>query len=200
MVQRCLVALYVFGLKLWFRWGKLALSWVVNLFRPRLPWQRRAFASLEAYGEWLPGAVAWKQEPLSGAFDTFPSLEHIEWQLETRGRFEDDCDGLAYFSANNVLPFCDDPAECFVVTVIINPFEVGLLYAAHVMCIFKSEGAWRVISNDELLAQRWSTFEEALEQNPYCRGHRLLHVEVRDHNLRYLRSWSPEHPSGDETA
>lgn len=192
MVRRCLVALYVFGLKVWFRCGKLLLSQLVNVFRPRLPWQPRAFASLEAYAEWLPTAVRWKQEPWGGALDTFPTLEHIEWQLQTRGRFEDDCDGLAYFSAHNVLPFCDDHADCYVVTVVINPFEVGLLYAAHVLCFFRSDGSWRVISNDELYPQRWSSFEEALRQNSYCRGHQLLHVEIRDKDLHYLRSWRPQ--------
>jgi len=191
MLRRCLLALYVLGLKVWFRWGKPLLSRLVNAFRPRLPWQERSFTSLEAYGQWLSTAVCWKIEPLGGVFDTFPSLEHIEWQLQTRGRFEDDCDGLAYFSANNVLPFCDDPADCYVVSVVINPFEVGLLYAAHVLCIFKSGGTWRVISNDKLYPQRWSSFEEALQQNPYCSGHQLLHVEIRDHRLRYLRSWRP---------
>jgi len=171
----------------------MALSRLVNLFRPRLPWRPRLFASLDAYGEWLPTAVRWKLEPLGGLFDTFPSLGHIEWQLQTRGRFEDDCDGLAYFSANCVLPFCDDPADCYVVTVVIDPFEVGLLYAAHVLCIFRSGGFWRVISNDELYPQRWDSFEEALQQNGYCQGHRLLLVEIRDRHLRYLRSW--RHPA-----
>lgn len=189
MIQRCLVALYVFGLKTWFRWGKVPLSRLVDLWRPHLPWQQRSHASLEAYGQWLPTAVRWKQEPLGGAFDTLPSLEYIEWQLQTQGLFEDDCDGLAYFSAQNVLPFCDAPSDCYVVTIVINPFEVGLLYAAHVLCIFKSGGFWRVTSNDELYPQRWSSLEEALQENAYCRGHQLLHVEIRDRDLRHLLSW-----------
>lgn len=189
MAQQWLTALYVFGLKVWLRWGKMALSSLADRFRPHLPWQGHTFASLEEYGRWLPGAVRWKQEPLGGIFDTFPSLEHIEWQLQTRGRFEDDCDGLAYFSAQNVLPFCDNPADCHVVTVIINPFEVGVMYAAHVLCIFRSGGFWRVISNDELYPQRWDSFEQALQENGYCRGHALLHVEIRDAHLRYQRSW-----------
>ena len=189
MGRQWLIAFYVFGLKVWFRWGKVPLSRLADLFRPHLPWQQRAFASLEEYGQWLPSAVRWKQEPLGGAFDTFPSLEHIEWQLQTKGLFEDDCDGLAFFSAQNLLPFYNDPADGYVVTIIINPFQVGVQYAAHVLCIFRSSGFWRVISNDELYPQRWSSFEDALQENGYCRGHPLLHVEIRDRNLRYLRSW-----------
>ncbi|MBM3135826.1 MAG: hypothetical protein FJZ89_11220 [Chloroflexi bacterium] len=191
MIQQWLIALFVFGLLVWLRWGKILLSHLANAFRPGLPWQPLTFASLEAYGQWLPGAVRWQREPLRGLFDTFPSREHIAWQLRTQGRFADDCDGLAYFSAQNVLPFCTDPAICYVVSVILNPFEVGLESSAHALCIFQSGGVWRVISNDALYAAQWPSFEAALQDNDYCQGHPLLYAEIRDANLRYLRSWRP---------
>jgi hypothetical protein len=197
MRRQWLLVLFVFGLLVWLRWGKMLLSRLANAFRPRLPWQPLTFASLEAYGLWLPTAVRWQMEPLRGLFDTFPSLGNIAWQLQTHGYFADDCDGLAYFSAQNVLPFCDDPAICYVVSVILNPFEVGLVSSAHALCIFQSGGVWRVVSNDALYSEQWPSFEEALQQNDYCQGHPLLYAEIRDANLRYRRAWRPPGSAGD---
>jgi len=197
MRRQWLIVLFVFGLLVWLRWGKILLSHLANFFRHRLPWQPLTFASLEAYGQWLPTAVCWKMEPLHGFLDTFPSLEHIAWQLKTSGRFADDCDGLAYFSAHNVLPFCDDPNDCYVASVVLNPFAVGWLYTAHALCIFRSGGHWRVISNDYLYPQRWNSFEEALQENDYCLGWPMLYAEIRDAKLHYQRAWRP--PAGQPT-
>jgi hypothetical protein len=191
MRRQWLIVLFVFGLLVWLRWGKVVLSRLANAFRPGLPWRSFTFASLAAYGKWLRMKARWKMEPLHGLFDTFPSRENIAWQLKTHGYFADDCDGLAYFSAQNVLPFCDGPAVCYVVSVILNPFEVGLVYTAHALCILQSGGVWRVISNNRLYPQQWPSFEEALQENDYCQGHPLLYAEIRDANLHYRRAWRP---------
>jgi hypothetical protein len=119
--------------------------------------------------------------------DFFPSLEHAAWQLATKGIFEDDCDGLAYFSAANVEKFCDRPEDRYLVTLLINPFDVGLANAAHVVLFFRHQGYWRIISNQHLYPQRWDSFFEALKTNPYVGGRPVLWAAVQD--LRFRTLW-----------
>ena len=78
---------------------------------------------------------------------------------------EEDCDGLAYFSAQNLPQFVADPSQIFIVTVVLDPFTFAkdrLLYSAHVICVFRHEGFWRVISNDTLYRDRFDTFAQAM--------------------------------------
>ena len=60
--------------------------------------------------------------------------------------------------------------------------------APHVICLFRRAGRWRMISNSLVFADAWLDFEEALQENPYAFGHPLLFYEVRDANLRFVRS------------
>ena len=110
------------GLALWMVWLKRPFSRIANRTRPSLPWQPLNFDSLEDYAQWLPDHVEWISDPLGGVVDFFPSLGNAAWQLATKGRFSDDCDGLACFSAANISPFCDRPEDRYLVTMLINPF------------------------------------------------------------------------------
>lgn len=185
--QRAAVWGWKQGLIVWMTRLKRPFSNAAARLRPSLPWQPLEFASLEEYGRWLPDHVRWTPDPLGGVVDFFPSLGYAAWQLFTKGEFRDDCDGLAFFSAANVEPFCDRPEDRYLVTVLINPFDVGLANAAHVMLFFKHEGQWRVISNHELYQQRWATFLDALTGNPYVAGRPVLWAAAQD--LRFRNLW-----------
>jgi hypothetical protein len=92
-------------------------------------------------------------DPLGGVVDSFPSLGNAAFQLLNTGKFRDDCDGLAYFSAANVEPFCDRPEDRYLVTELLNPFEAGWADAAHVMLFLRQGGQWRVIQPIPLRAR-----------------------------------------------
>ena len=185
--QRAAVWGWKQGLAIWMTRFKRPFSRAVMRLRPSLPWQPLEFASLEEYAQWLPQHVRWVPDPLGGVIDFFPSLGYMAWQLFTKGEFEDDCDGLAFFSAAHVEPFCDRPEDRYLVTVLINPYEMGLANAAHVMLFFKREGKWRIISNQLLYEQRWETFLEALTGNPYVGGRPVLWTVI--HDLRFRNLW-----------
>lgn len=182
------------SLALSFRFFKRPFSELRNhLFLPRSQWPGHddVWENLEAYAEWLPRHVRWRADPLNGALDFFPDRATIAAQFRDKGRFEEDCDGLAYFSAQNVQQFVADPSQIFVVTIVLDPYTFAkdrLLYAAHVICVFRHERAWRVISNDTLYRDRFDSFAQAVQYNPYCTGHPVLWVEVRTPNLRRLFS------------
>jgi len=191
--QRVTRGSYSRGLTLWFRWGKTSLSRLANLLRPRATWPQHVpfWRSLEEYAAWLPHHVRWTPDPLGGVFDTYLSPATLAAQMRNRGRIEKDCDGLAQFSALNLTYLLPQPQEVFIVTVILDPFSFdkqALLYAAHVLCVFRHEGDWRVISNDSLYPERYPSFAAAVQHNPYCAGHPLLWFEVRDIHLKRLHS------------
>jgi hypothetical protein len=191
MIESWLSKCFVFGVKNWLRWGKPLLSKTTNTFKPQLSIaSTHTFESLEDFAEWLKAHTKWKGEPLRGLFDTYPSLEHLNWQLDTKGYVEDDCDGLAYFAAVNVIPFCDSPSDSYVVSVIFDPLEVALESFAHAICVFKSGGMWRVISNGELDPGKWQTLDEAVLENGACRRDKeaLRCVEKRTSDLRLVAS------------
>ena len=194
--QRAAVWGWKQGLAIWMTRFKRPFSRAVMSLRPSLPWQPLEFATLEEYAQWLPQHVRWVPDPLGGVVDFFPSLGYMAWQLFTKGEFEDDCDGLAFFSAANVEPFCDRPEDRYLVTVLINPFDMGLANAAHVMLFFKHQGKWRVISNQVLFDQRWDTFLDALMGNPYVGGRPVLWTVIQD--LRFRNLWKGK-PGEDDS-
>lgn len=185
---------YSRGLMFWFRWGKIILSRLANLLRPRATWPQHVpfWRSLEEYAAWLPAHVRWMPDPLGGAFDSFLSPAALAAQMRDRGYVQKDCDGLAQFSALNLTYLLPRGAQdVFIVTVILDPFSFqkqALLYAAHVLCVFRHEQAWRVISNHELFPDRYPSFAAAVQHNPYCAGHPVLWFEVRDPHLKRLHS------------
>ncbi|MCB0254119.1 MAG: hypothetical protein KDI55_10335 [Anaerolineae bacterium] len=193
--QRAAVWGWKQGLAIWMTRLKRPFSAVVARLRPSLPWQPLEFTSLEEYARWLPQHVRWIPDPLGGVVDFFPSLGYAAFQLFSKGVFEDDCDGLAVFSAANVEPFCDRPEDRYLVTVLINPYDMGLANAAHVMLFFKHEGMWRIISNQLLFEQQWQTFLEALTGNPYVGGRPVLWAAVQD--LQYRNLWRGRPQQGD---
>lgn len=158
------------ALTVWMVWLKRPFSTLANKTKPSVSWQPLQFTSLDEYAVWLRDHVEWVADPLGGVVDSFPSLGNAAYQLLAKGKFEDDCDGLACFSAANVEPFCDRPEDRYLVTVLINPFDVGWANAAHVMLFFKQGGKWRVISNKDLYAPVWDTFLDALQHNAYVAG------------------------------
>lgn len=168
--QRAVVWGWRQGLAVWMVWLKRPFSRVANLAKPAVPWQPLQFASLDEYAEWLKDHVEWVADPLGGVVDSFPSLGNAAYQLLSKGKFQDDCDGLAYFSAANIEPFCDRPEDRYLVTVLLNPFDIGWADSAHVMLFFKQAGKWRVISNQLLYAPAWDSFLDALQGNDYVAG------------------------------
>ena len=175
------------GLAVWMVWLKRPFSRVANLTKPAVPWQPLQFGSLEEYAGWLRERAEWVADPLGGVIDSFPSLGHAAYQLLATGKFRDDCDGLAYFSAANVEPFCDRPEDRYLVTVLLNPFEIGWADSAHVMLFFKREGKWRVISNQYLYAPAWDTFLDALQDNAYVAGRQIYLAVVQ--NMQFKTLW-----------
>lgn len=175
------------GLTVWMVWLKRPFSRLANLTKPKVPWQPLAFSSLDEYASWLADHVEWVSDPLGGVVDSFPSLGNAAYQLLTRGKFRDDCDGLACFSAAHIEPFCDRPQDRYLVTVLIDPFDVGWANAAHVMLFFKQAGKWRVISNQLLYATRWDTFLDALQHNDYVGGRHVYLAVVQ--NVQFKTLW-----------
>lgn len=180
-------------LALTFRFGKVPFSQLLGRLEPRAPWpgHHDHWDSLEAYAKWLPGHVRWKPDRLGGVIDAFPTRQTIAAQFKEKGVFEEDCDGLAYFSAQNLPQFVDDPNKITIVTVILDPYTFdkhALLYAAHVLLVFQYQGKWRAISNDTLYSETFDSFAEAIQFNPYCKNHPVLWVEVRDKDLHRYAS------------
>lgn len=180
-------------LALVFRWGKVPFSKALGRLQKRAPWPGHdaRWDSLKDYARWLPGHVRWKPDRLGGVIDVFPTRETIAAQFQEKGYFEEDCDGLAYFSAQNLVSFVADPNKITIVTVVLDPFtfkKSPLLYAAHVIVVFQYHGKWRVISNDTLYGDEFDSFAEAIQFNPYCREHPVLWVEVRDKDLHLYAS------------
>lgn len=179
-----LVRPYVATVGAYFRWVKLPLSQVTARFAHQSQAALPTFGSLDEYVRWMGTHLRWRSDGLAGVWDVFPSLAGMVWQLEQQGFAEDDCDGLAFFSAQMVKPFADNERDVYIVTVVLNPRHLPLERAAHVLCVFRNAGAWRVISNNEMYPRRYSTFAAALAENPYARGQEIKLVEVRDIDLR----------------
>lgn len=193
--RRLARGLYRRGLAIVFRAFKVPLSGIANSLAPKAPWTSftTRWDTLEDYANWLldPQHAAWRSDPLGGIVDYFPTLGTIAAQFRSKGKFEDDCDGLALFSAQNVRQFADDPDAVYIVTLIMDPFSFGsraLDFSAHVICVFRREGAWQVVSNTVVFADRHPSFAAAVQKNPYCAAHPVLWVEVRDIRLRRLTS------------
>jgi hypothetical protein len=176
-------------------WLKRPFSWLANKTKPTVPWQPLRFASLEEYAEWAREHVEWVADPLGGVVDSFPSLGNAAYQLLSKGKFQDDCDGLAYFSAANIEPFCDRPQDRYLVTVLLNPFDIGWANAAHVMLFFKQGGKWRVISNQYLYAPAWDTFWDALQHNDYVAGRPVYLAIVQ--TVKFKTMWWGKPGTGD---
>ena len=192
-LRRLARGLYWRLLALSFRLLKPMLSALRNRLQPRAAWPGHdaTWPDLEAYAEWLPRHVRWHSDPLNGLVDTFPDRETIAAQFRARGYFEDDCDGLAFLSAQNVRQFADDPDRVYIVTIVLDPYtfpQNPLLYAAHVICVFLHKGVWRVISNDTLYREHFPSFAAAVQNNPYCAGHPVLWAEVRNADLKPIVS------------
>jgi hypothetical protein len=179
---------YVAIVSRYFRWAKLPLSQLANLLRPWRPWKPLDVGTLDEYAAWMKDHLRWRPDPLAGMLDIFPSLGHMAWQLERNGTAADDCDGLAYFSAAVVGQFADRPDGVYVVSMVLDPRHLPVVMAAHVICVFHAGGAWRVISNSELFPRSYPTFDEAVRDNPYARGHEIMHLEVRDARLRRVQA------------
>ncbi len=182
-------------LALVFRWGKVPFSRALSRFEKRAPWPGHDahWDTLEDYARWLPGHVRWKPDRLGGVIDVFPSRETIAAQFREKGYFEEDCDGLAYFSGQNLIQFVEDPNKINIVTIVLDPFTFKknpLLYSAHVIVVCQYHGKWRVISNDTLYADEFDSFAEAVQFNPYCRDHPVLWTEVRDKDLHLYATGS----------
>lgn len=175
---------YVALTHVYFRHVKLPVSRLVDRFRPKSAWNLPAFSSLEEFAQWLAVHTRWRLDPLAGVLDIFPSLGHLAWQLEQKGLVEDDCDGLAFLAAQGARQFADVPGMVYVVTLVLDPRRLPLVQAAHVLCIFRHQGCWRVFSNGGLYPQCYPSFWKALTDNPHCYGQRILSVEVRDADLR----------------
>ena len=180
-------------LALVFRWGKVPFSKFLGRLSPRAAWPGHdaQWKSLEDYGRWLHSHVHWKPDRLGGLIDVFPTRETVAAQFKEKGVFEDDCDGLAYFSGQNLIQFADDPNKITLVTVVLDPYtfqENSLLYSAHVIVIFPYQGQWRVISNNVLYPDAFDSFAEAVQFNPYCRDHPVLWAEARDRDLHLYAS------------
>jgi hypothetical protein len=183
----------------WLRYGKPLISGISGWLRPKDPVDLNAPlvfsrlralnpASLGELADWLADHGEWVGDPVGGLLDYFPSAENIEWQLNHGdGVFRDDCDGLAYYTALAVGPFCASPAENYIVTVVYDPSEVPVQGSAHVLHLFRHDGSWRVFSNARLESKGWDTPCEALYDNSYyhgwCRGAELQYVEVRNRAL-----------------
>jgi hypothetical protein len=168
----------------YFRWVKVPLSRALGQFSRRMEFRPPSFSSLEAYAGWMAHHLRWRMDPLWGLLDTFSDLGHMAWQIEQRDYAADDCDGLAYYSAQIVAQFADDHRDIYIVTLVIDPRHTPLSEAAHVECIFRTRGHWRVISSTILYPETYPTFWSAVRENPYCRGRKLLLVEVRDARWR----------------
>ena len=186
----------------WLHYGKPVVSALWGLTRPKEPVDLGAPFVItklrelnpKTLGElagWLAAHTKWVSDPVWGLWDAFPQAENIEWQLNHGdGILRDDCDGLAYFSALAVRPFCDNVPDNYIVTVIYDPTEVPIQGSAHVLNLFRYQGEWRMFSNAELDTKAWETPCAALYDNSYyhswCEGAVLQQVEVRNSDLELL--------------
>lgn len=178
--------LYVLLIRAWLRWGKPVRSKVAGLFQPKVDFDVAdvQFDSLSEFADWLKEHTEWRSDPVRGLFDLYPSLGHLFWQLEHNGVVQDDCDGLSYFSAACVAPYCDSPRDRYLVDIVLDPFEIELARSAHNICVFRRHGKWRVISNGMLDAGKWPTLDEAVRGNSYAQDYSVLWWEARDINLK----------------
>lgn len=193
--KRLARGMYWRALALVFRWGKVPFSKVIGRMEAKAPWpgHNAHWEHLEDYAKWLPKHVRWTPDRLGGIIDVFPTRETIAAQFREKGYFEEDCDGLAYFSGQNLIQFVENPNKITLVTVVLDPYSFKkkpLLHAAHVIVVFEYHGKWRVISNDTLYPDEFDTFAEAVQFNPYCRNHPVLWVEVRDKDLHLYAAGS----------
>ncbi len=190
MVRSLIRTLYVALWSAWFRWGRIPLSRLVDLWRPKGSLSAPRFASLEAFARWWQANTRWASDPFFGAFDIFASLEHALWCFEEKGIFEEDCDGLAYV-AMHMVQRVPGVSESYLVTLAFDPFDplpVSTLTSrlqnlAHVICVYRQASRWGVISNTDVFLPQWESFAAAVTRNPHCRGRNILWYEVRDTNL-----------------
>ena len=183
-MKELLVRPYVAAVGAYLHYAKLPLSHLTARFEHASKALLPTFESLDEYVRWMGEHLRWRSDGFGGVWDVFPSLAGMLWQLEQQGIAEDDCDGLAFFSAQVVKAFADNEQDVYIVTLVLDPRHLPLERAAHVVCVFRSGGAWRVISNTELYPRRYTTFAAALSENPYARGQEIRLVEVRDSELR----------------
>jgi len=183
-MKRLFVRPYVAVLGSYFSRAKLPLSRMVDRTRPRsttlnLP----QFASVEDLAEWMQDHLRWRMDRLRGLLDVFPSLEHVAWQLKHKGVVEDDCDGLAFVAARGALQIADFPGDVYVVTMVLDPGKLPVDRAAHVICVFRRQSKWYVVSNGKIDARQYASFRDAVTQNEYSYGHEIKFLEARDANL-----------------
>ena len=186
-MKRLIAQLYVLLIRTWLRWGKPVRSKIAGLFQPKADVDVAdiiTFDSLSDFAGWLQQHTRWRSDPLRGLLDLYPSLGYLFWQLKNKDVVEDDCDGLSYFSAACVAPFCDSPDDRYLVDLVLDPFQIELTRSAHNICVFRRHGRWRVISNGMLEAGEWDTFDQAVRQNSYARDYTVLWWEARDINLK----------------
>lgn len=189
--RRLALVFYIAGLQVWFRTVKVPLSRAVGYFRDGMEPVAREFPSLDEFATWWQAHARWQADPFKGVLDTFPTLRQAELQLSRMACVADDCDGLAYVAANQLRPLLAASDELYVVTIITDPFsweQDALAMAAHVICVFRHQGQWRIVSNETLFPETWADFESAVLDNPYTRGHPVLFYEVRTPALKFVRS------------
>ncbi len=190
-VRRLSLVFYIAGLQIWFRTVKVPLSRTVGYFRDGAEPVTREFPSLDEFASWWQTHARWTADPFKGVLDIFPTLRQAELQLNRTACVADDCDGLAYVAANQLRHLLAASQEVYVVSIITDPYSweaQALLMAAHVICVFRHAGQWRVVSNETLFPDTWADFEAAVLDNPYTRGHPVLFYEVRTHDLKFVRS------------
>ena len=178
--------LYVLVIRGWLRFGKPIRSKIAGRFQPKLDLDigELEFDSFDEFANWLRDHTRWRPDPGRGLLDLYPHIQHLFWQLSNNAIVEDDCDGLSYFSATCVAPYCDTPGDRYLVDIVIDPFAIELENSAHSICIFRREGKWRVLSNGRLDPGAWDTFDEAVRQNHYAAGHPVLWWGARDVYLK----------------
>ena len=189
--RRLALVFYIAGLQVWFRTVKVPLSRAVGYFRDGIEPVAREFPNLDEFATWWQAHARWQADPFNGVLDMFPTLRQAELQLSRRACVQDDCDGLAYVAANQLHSQRDTAEEVYVVTIITDPIsweQDALAMAAHVICVFRHQGQWRIVSNETLFAETWADLEAALIDNPYTRGHPVLFYEVRTPALKFVRS------------
>jgi len=182
-MKRVFVRPYVAALGGYFSRAKLPLSRLVDRGRPKSDFRLPDFASLDEFAEWMVGHLRWRLDRLAGMLDVFPSLEHMGWQLEHKGVVEDDCDGLAYIAAQGVLGLADGPTDVYIVTLLLDPAHLPVAKAAHVICVFRIQGKWGVISNGRLESRQYPSFWAAVTQNSYSQGKEIKFIETRNADL-----------------
>src|SRR5512139_802243 len=138
---------YTRAVQLWLILGKPVLSRWRKRRTPQAPLDPGAIptGSLDAYAGWLSTHTEWVPDPLGGLWDSYPSRDHLGWQLRNLGKVRDDCDGLAYFTALTVGPLADPGSEPLVVSVTLGLGATRLSSSVHALCLFKHAGRWRVI-------------------------------------------------------